>query len=898
MKKTLLKFISKALVLALITSSVVLSYEGINVYAKTNVETQSDGETVSVNTIVEKVTRTVKTQRELYAALKDETIDIIVVKPTRTTQFYIPSQTYDKDLVVYQAYTNINNKGNFDKTMVYVSTQYQLNKCIRIKNIDTIVLQTERKTNFVLSKGNTEAALVIEAPNSNITNKVTWKNVVINNMINSTWNEKGTNNDILISGDTLQIVVDKNSTVNSLTVNQTVFNEIATVPVQKNGLIQTGATTAPVNQVLSRALNIKADGIVTNVVLQTDSAIQLTGRSTDTFMNNVLNESKKAITINVNAKPIEVATIITPEVPKVKEIKATPAPVVSYPSSSGSSTPSTPVHSHTYTSKIITDSTCTETGIRKYTCSSCGNTYTSVIQTKDHVLGDWEVTTLPTYTATGLKIQKCTVCDEIINTEAIAKLTHTHDYISSLTTPATCEDDGLLTYTCSVCGDTYTEIIPATGHEYTSEITTPATCTETGLITYTCSVCGDTYTEIIPTIAHNHISEITTPATCTSVGLITYTCSECGDSYTEEIPMIAHNYISEITTPATYTLEGLITYTCSECGDIYTEVIPVIAHTHDYVSELTNPATCITDGFMTYTCSVCGDIYTELIPLTGHTLGDWEIISPAIEGSDGLQVQKCTICNEVQNTEVIPMLVHMHDYMGEVTTPTTCTENGVMTYTCLTCSDTFTEVILTTGHTLGEWEVTAEANVVSDGTRVQKCTICNEVINTEVIPNLSNTVSEIKTVDLEVVEGSLEWFDPVNDTATGRDNYSLAYEVFLAVNAERTSLGLNTLTWDTTMDDYTQLRAAEITQKFSHERPNLERGYEMNDTISSENVAHGFATSQQVMDAWKASPGHYAAIVNPDNVSVAVGCFEEEVSPGEYHTGWVQFFHIDNLIIE
>ena len=35
---------------------------------------------------------------------------------------------------------------------------------------------------------------------------------------------------------------------------------------------------------------------------------------------------------------------------------------------------------------------------------------------------------------------------------------------------------------------------------------------------------------------------------------------------------------------------------------------------------------------------------------------------------------------------------------GQVTTAATCTENGVMTYTCTMCSDTKTEVIPATGH--------------------------------------------------------------------------------------------------------------------------------------------------------------------------------------------------------
>ena len=41
---------------------------------------------------------------------------------------------------------------------------------------------------------------------------------------------------------------------------------------------------------------------------------------------------------------------------------------------------------------------------------------------------------------------------------------HTHTYTAAITTEPTCTADGEATYTCSVCGDTYTEPIPATGN--------------------------------------------------------------------------------------------------------------------------------------------------------------------------------------------------------------------------------------------------------------------------------------------------------------------------------------------------------------------------------------------------------------------------------------------------
>ena len=68
-----------------------------------------------------------------------------------------------------------------------------------------------------------------------------------------------------------------------------------------------------------------------------------------------------------------------------------------------------------------------------------------------------------------------------------------------ITTPATCKDAGVKTFTCTVCGETKTEeIAKLTTHTWNEgEITKPATLTEAGEKTFTCTVCGATKTEPI-----------------------------------------------------------------------------------------------------------------------------------------------------------------------------------------------------------------------------------------------------------------------------------------------------------------------------------------------------------------------------------------------------------------
>ncbi|MCD7803956.1 MAG: leucine-rich repeat domain-containing protein [Oscillospiraceae bacterium] len=112
-------------------------------------------------------------------------------------------------------------------------------------------------------------------------------------------------------------------------------------------------------------------------------------------------------------------------------------------------------------------------------------------------------------------------CATIIGTDAfrntpaltngnINQASHTYDN-GVITEEPTCTEAGVKTYTCTECGNTYTEAIAATGHSYdTGTVTKEATCTENGEMTYTCTVCGYSYTEVIPATGHNYVDHVCT----------------------------------------------------------------------------------------------------------------------------------------------------------------------------------------------------------------------------------------------------------------------------------------------------------------------------------------------------------------------------------------------------
>lgn len=109
-------------------------------------------------------------------------------------------------------------------------------------------------------------------------------------------------------------------------------------------------------------------------------------------------------------------------------------------------------------------------------------------------------------------------------------------------------------------------------HSYTEEVTKEPTCEADGQgeITYTCNICGDTYTEETERIDHcTDDIEIIQEATCSQVGIKTYSCIFCGREFErEELPKLAHTESDWIVvTPVTATTDGLQHKVCTVCGE-------------------------------------------------------------------------------------------------------------------------------------------------------------------------------------------------------------------------------------------------------------------------------------------------------------------------------------------
>lgn len=120
-------------------------------------------------------------------------------------------------------------------------------------------------------------------------------------------------------------------------------------------------------------------------------------------------------------------------------------------------------HDYSYAETSVAP-TCTEPGHYKGTCPTCGKDYDDVVPALGHDWGEWVTSIEPTVSTVGYRYHVCNRdgCG-YREGEDIPKL-HTHTWDAGVVTQKpTAAEPGVRIYTCTVCGQTRTEAIPATG---------------------------------------------------------------------------------------------------------------------------------------------------------------------------------------------------------------------------------------------------------------------------------------------------------------------------------------------------------------------------------------------------------------------------------------------------
>lgn len=254
---------------------------------------------------------------------------------------------------------------------------------------------------------------------------------------------------------------------------------------------------------------------------------------------------------------------------------------------------------------------------------------------------------------------------------------------------ATCTEKAI----CSLCGQPYGKPL---GHTPEAIPGVEPSCTESGITEGSrCAVCGEILESQKPLSPLGHSFgewEVTTPATCTTDGERKSTCSTCGETHTEIIKANGHTEVVDTGKPATCTENGLTDGKhCSVCNTVIVAQQTIPKTQHEYEKEVTAPK-CLEQGYTTYTCKHCGDTYTsDYKKPTGHTFGEWEVTTPATCTAEGVQSRSCTH-KGCKATETMPVGAKGHNYVKNTGLSKTanCTEAGYDYYKCTGCDDHYT----------------------------------------------------------------------------------------------------------------------------------------------------------------------------------------------------------------
>ena len=346
------------------------------------------------------------------------------------------------------------------------------------------------------------------------------------------------------------------------------------------------------------------------------------------------------------------------------------------------------------------EATCTEPGYTGDTyCKDCGEKIGTgtAIPAKGHTEVIDEAVAATCTTPGKTEGKHCSVCNEVlVPQEEIPAKGHSWDK-GVITTSPTCSDAGVKTYTCTVCSETKTEVLDATGHTPVDVAEQPATCTEAGHTAgVKCSVCGATISGIeeIPATGHTEVIDEAVAATCTTPGKTEGKhCSVCNEVLVpqEEIPAKGHTEVIDEAVAATCTTPGKTEGKhCSVCNEVLVPQEEIPAKGHTEVIDEAVAATCTTPGKTEGKhCSVCNEVLVpqEEIPAKGHTEVIDEAVAATCTESGKTEGKHCSVCNEILVAqEVIPAKGHVEEIRNvkEVTD----TEDGYTgdTY-CSVCNE-------------------------------------------------------------------------------------------------------------------------------------------------------------------------------------------------------------------
>lgn len=173
--------------------------------------------------------------------------------------------------------------------------------------------------------------------------------------------------------------------------------------------------------------------------------------------------------------------------------------------------------------------------------------------------------------------------------------------------------------------------------------------------------------------------------------------------------------------------------------------------------------------------------------------------------------------------------------------------------------------------------------VISTNTYIDKD---NEIVNSnlekEEVTDIENKYYE------DISKEDINEYKNIQSENTYTDLINEVYEI---TNNYRSLVGVSSLTLDSSLVEAASIRVKELSDSFSHTRPNGSSCFTVLSELgisygtAGENIAAGYSSPQSVMEGWRSSSGHYQNIISSKFKKIGIGV---NIINNQYY--WVQIF--------